>query len=139
MAWAHRQWALGGSCAPSRTPKSLKLTNAWIQQMVAEGWIVTATDYSGLGTPEPFTYLEGEQRPDVVNSVRAMAALPDARAERRWGASTGRSPGGHSAALWTRHTGPAMARPRARRRGRTAAPASDLCDASNGGPERSHG
>ena len=75
VAWAHPTVGLGDSCAPSRTPKSLKLTNAWIQQMVAEGWIVTATDYSGLGTPEPFTYLEGEQETtDVVNSVRAAAA-----------------------------------------------------------------
>ena len=75
VAWAHPTVGLGDSCAPSRTPKSLKLTNAWIQQMAAEGWIVTATDYSGLGTPEPFTYLEGEQETtDVVNSVRAAAA-----------------------------------------------------------------
>ena len=125
VAWAHPTVGLGDSCAPSRTPKSLKLTNAWIQQMVAEGWIVTATDYSGLGTPEPFTYLEGEQETtDVVNSVRAAAALPDARAGTQWGVY-GHSQGGHSA-LWTATLAPAMAPDLELVGAAAAAPASDL-------------
>ena len=70
VAWAHPTVGLGNSCAPSRNPNSLSLTSGWIQQMATEGWIVTATDYSGLGTPPPYTYLEGlQESTDVVNSV----------------------------------------------------------------------
>ncbi len=125
VAWAHPTVGLGDSCAPSRNPDSLQLTSAWIQQMVELGWIVTATDYAGLGTPQPFTYLEGQQETtDVVNSVRAAAALPDARAGTQWGVY-GHSQGGHSA-LWTAALAPSMAPELELVGAAAAAPASDL-------------
>jgi pimeloyl-ACP methyl ester carboxylesterase len=125
VAWAHPTVGLGNSCAPSRNPKSLSLTNAWIQQMGTEGWIVTATDYSGLGTPPPYTYLEGlQESTDVVNSVRAASQLPDARAGTRWGVF-GHSQGGHSA-LWTATLAPGLAPELDLVGAAAAAPASDL-------------
>ncbi len=125
VAWAHPTVGLGNSCAPSRNADSLKLTSAWIQQMAGQGWIVTATDYSGLGTPQPFTYLEGQQETtDVVNSVRAAAALPDARAGTQW-AVYGHSQGGHSA-LWTAALAPGMAPELELVAAAAAAPAADL-------------
>ena len=125
VAWAHPTVGLGNSCAPSRNPDSLKLTSAWIQQMAEQGWIVTATDYAGLGTPPPFTYLEGQQETtDVVNSVRAAAELPDARAGTQW-AVYGHSQGGHSA-LWTAALAPDMAPELKLVGAAAAAPAADL-------------
>ncbi len=125
VAWAHPTVGLGNSCAPSRNTDSLKLTSAWIQQMVGRGWIVTATDYAGLGTPPPFTYLEGQQEAtDVVNSVRAASALPDARSGNQW-AVYGHSQGGHSA-LWTAALAPTMAPELDLVGAAAAAPAADL-------------
>jgi len=93
--------------------------------MMKLGWIVTATDYAGLGTPGPNLYLvaEAEVR-DVVNSVRAARNLVGTEASNRY-VVWGHSQGGHSA-LWSGHLGPALA-PELRLLGvAAAAPAAEL-------------
>lgn len=125
VAWAHPTVGLGVSCAPSRNPASLNLTRDWIQQMASQGWVVTATDYAGLGTPPPYTYLEGGQESnDVVNSVRAARNLPDTAAGSQW-AVFGHSQGGH-AALWTALRAPRIAPDLTLVSAAAAAPAADL-------------
>jgi len=100
VAWAHGTIGLGDQCAPSRNPAAMPLMSQWLQQMIANDWIVTATDYQGLGTPPPATYLLGRaEANDVVNSVRAARSMPGAEAGSDW-AVYGLSQGGH-AALWT--------------------------------------
>ncbi|MDP4013971.1 MAG: lipase family protein [Candidatus Nanopelagicales bacterium] len=102
IAWAHPTVGLGTDCVPSRVPgnRSFKATVGWLEQMAGLGWVVTATDYAGLGTPPPYTYLVGRQEAsDVVNSVRAVRNVPAAEAGTKWGVF-GHSQGGHSA-LWT--------------------------------------
>jgi alpha-beta hydrolase superfamily lysophospholipase len=104
LAWAHGTVGLGARCAPSRTD-DVTSGFTWVDQALARGWAVTATDYAGLGTPgtEPYLIGEAEAR-DVVNSVRAARALvrgerPDEPVGARF-AVYGHSQGGHSA-LWT--------------------------------------
>lgn len=100
VAWAHPTSGMGDACAPSRSANPLLDTNDWLDQMMQMGWVVTATDYAGLGTAGPELYLVGQaEARDVVNSVRALAGIPGADPGRRY-AVWGHSQGGHSA-LWT--------------------------------------
>ena len=100
MAWAHGTVGQGLECAPSRSADPTSQLATFLPQMLDLGWAVVATDYYGLGTPGVERYLVGEQEArDVVNSVRAVAQLPDADASGTWGVY-GHSQGGHSA-IWT--------------------------------------
>ena len=102
VAWAHGTVGMGDACAPSRSKNPLGDTDNWLNQMLALGWVVVATDYVGLGTPGDELYLvaDAEVR-DVVNSVRAVRQLPDADAGTRY-VTWGHSQGGHSS-LWAGH------------------------------------
>lgn len=96
VAWAHGTVGMGDQCAPSRIANPLG-NIAWVSQMLAKGWVVTATDYAGLGTPGTPGYLVGgDEARDVINSVRAARDLPAAQAGNRF-AVWGHSQGGHSA------------------------------------------
>ncbi len=96
VAWAHPTTGLGPQCAPSRSGKELADMD-WLQGMLDKGWIVTATDYSGLGTPGTSLYLVGQaEARDVINSVRAVGTLPNSHAGSRY-AVWGHSQGGHAA------------------------------------------
>ena len=108
VAWAHGTLGQGAQCAPSRSATPLGDTANWLNQMMQLGWIVTATDYAGLGTPGPNLYLIGQAEVrDVVNSVRAARALVGSQASNRY-VVWGHSQGGHSA-LWSGHLAPALA------------------------------
>src|SRR5271170_2262080 len=68
--------------------------------MLDRGYVVAATDYPGLGTPEVHPYLVGESEAHaVLDSVRAARAIPEAAAGARF-AAWGHSQGGQ-AALFT--------------------------------------
>ena len=100
VAWAHGTLGQGDSCAPSRSSSPTNNIDGWLSIMMTNGWLVTATDYAGLGTAGPNLYLIGEaEANDVVNSVRAAQQLPDAQAGSRY-IVWGHSQGGHSS-LWT--------------------------------------
>jgi len=94
VAWAHGTMGLGDQCAPTRTPNPVK-DIAGINSMLAKGWVVTATDYAGFGTPGTQGYLVGgSEANDVLNSVRAARDLPSAKASNKftvWGHSQGGS------------------------------------------------
>jgi len=105
VAWAHGTVGMGDACAPSRSKNPLADTTGWLEQMMGLGWVVTATDYTGLGTPGVELYLVAEAEvTDVVNSVRAAGQVPDARTGTRY-VVWGHSQGGHSA-LWSGHLAP---------------------------------
>lgn len=127
IAWAHGTLGMGDACAPSRSSDPLSDTEYWLSDMLERGWLVTATDYVGLGTPGPELYLvaEAEAR-DVVNSVRAAAQLPDAHTGSRY-AVWGHSQGGHSA-LWTGHLSAELAPELSLIAVAAAAPAAQLAD-----------
>jgi len=96
VAWAHGTVGLGPQCAPSRSAHPVG-DIAWVSSMLARGWVVTATDYAGLGTPGTSGYLVGDDEAnDVLNSVRALKYIPSAHAGTSF-AVWGHSQGGNSA------------------------------------------
>ena len=101
IAWAHGTTGYAENCAPTLVEPALAAgALPALDEVVAAGWTLVATDYAGLGTPGPQPYLigEGEAR-SVLDSVRAareletIALTPETVV---WG----HSQGGH-AALWT--------------------------------------
>lgn len=126
VAWAHGTTGLGDACSPSRSYSAgMVLMTAWMAQMMANDWVVTGTDYQGLGTPPPYTYLLGHNEAnDVVNSVRAIRNIPEAPAGTEW-AVYGHSQGGHAAA-WTGDLAQTIAPELTLKAVATAAPAAEL-------------
>jgi alpha-beta hydrolase superfamily lysophospholipase len=127
VAWAHGTVGMGDACAPSRAANPLGDTDNWLDQMMALGWVVTATDYVGLGTPGPELYLvkEAEVR-DVVNSVRAVRNIQQAQAGTDY-VVWGHSQGGHST-LWSGHLAEELAPELDLLGVAAAAPAAELAD-----------
>ena len=96
VAWAHGTLGLGSSCAPSRVNDPVS-SIAWVSNMLAKGWVVTATDYAGFGTPGTQGYLVGnDEAHDVLNSVRAAHSLAQVNAGTAF-VIWGHSQGGNSA------------------------------------------
>jgi hypothetical protein len=98
VAWAHPTVGTASSCAPSsrRTPLGFI---PGLNELVAGGHVVVATDYAGLGTPGPLGYLVGNgQAHAVLDSVRAAARLPGVKVTPDY-AVYGFSQGGHAAAF----------------------------------------
>jgi acetyl esterase/lipase len=95
VAWAHPTTGVARRCAPSLSPFGI----GWIpdlEGLLARGYIVTATDYPGLGTRGPHPYLVGvSEGRAVLDSARAVRALPDSHAGNRI-ALWGHSQGGHA-------------------------------------------
>ncbi|MEX0589744.1 MAG: lipase family protein [Xanthobacteraceae bacterium] len=99
VAWAHGTTGVARRCAPSLYPQSLTWIHG-LEDMLARGYVVSATDFPGLGTPGVHPYLIGPSAGrSVLDSVRAARALPGADAGNRF-AVWGHSQGGH-AALFT--------------------------------------
>jgi len=96
IAWAHPTSGVMPPCAPSLMPDTAGLI--WgLDAMLAKGYVVTATDYPGLGTDGIHPYLIGESEGRaVLDSVRAARDLPSSGATDRF-AVWGHSQGGHAA------------------------------------------
>lgn len=126
IAWAHGTTGIAEGCAPSLANDPLGSgAMPALPEVIAKGWILVATDYTGLGTVGPAPYLigQGEARSvlDAVRAARHMAEVDLADQTVVWG----HSQGGH-AALWTGILGPSYA-PEVRLIGVAAmAPASNL-------------
>jgi len=98
VAWAHGTTGLADACAPSREGAA-GLGFEPLLELVRGGFVVTATDYEGLGTAGIHPYLVGSSEGrSVLDSIRAARALAEASAGER-AAIVGISQGGH-AALW---------------------------------------
>ena len=106
VAWAHPTLGMGDACAPSRSADTL-LDMGFAQEMINNGWVITATDYAGVGTQGTGRYLVGQDEAnDVAYSVAMAHGFPGAEAGKTW-AVYGHSQGGHSA-LWTGELGGAI-------------------------------
>lgn len=105
IAYAHGFAGAGDQCAPSargveRIP--------YVQDWLAAGYAVVATDYAGLGTEGTPGFLVGESEArSVLDSVRAAANMSDADIGDRT-VIVGYSQGGHSA-LFSGELAPAYA------------------------------
>lgn len=110
VAWDHGTVGMGDTCAPSRsgfkdltavTPGSKPQQSAgFVSNMLANNWVVTATDYAGLGLVGQGTtlqYLVGpSEAMDTANAVRAAIGFPGSGASNQY-AVYGQSQGGHAA------------------------------------------
>lgn len=100
LAWAHGTAGIVTGCAPSMLDLDPALyLPAW-NLAPAQGWILVAPDYAGLGTAGPHEYVvgEGEAR-SMLDALRAARQIDGIMASDRtvvWG----HSQGGH-ASLWT--------------------------------------
>jgi pimeloyl-ACP methyl ester carboxylesterase len=96
IAWAHPTTGIVPRCAPSLALFKFQQIQG-LRSMIAQGFIVAATDYPGLGTPGPHPYLVGRSEGRaVLDSVRAARELPGPRAAPRF-AVWGHSQGGQAA------------------------------------------
>ena len=99
VAWAHPTSGVVPRCAPSLAIFLFEQIQG-LRSFVRDGYVVAATDYPGLGTPEPHPYLVGaSEARAVIDSVRVAATLPGAGSGKNF-VVWGHSQGGH-AALFT--------------------------------------
>jgi acetyl esterase/lipase len=99
VAWAHPTSGVVPRCAPSLAIFLFEQIQG-LRSFIRDGYVVAATDYPGLGTPETHPYLVGESEGRaVLDSVRVASAMPGAGGGRKF-VVWGHSQGGH-AALFT--------------------------------------
>jgi alpha-beta hydrolase superfamily lysophospholipase len=95
VAWAHPTTGIVSRCAPSLARVFFASVQG-LGAMLARGYVVAATDYPGLGTPEVHPYLVGiSEGRAVLDSVRAAQQVPGANAGQAF-AIWGHSQGGHA-------------------------------------------
>lgn len=105
VAWAHGTTGIADFCSPSRQGVG---DLDPLLELAAQGYVVTATDYEGLGTDGIHPYLVGiSEGRSVLDSIRAAMALPDAHAGTD-AVVMGISQGGH-ATLWAAELQPTYA------------------------------
>lgn len=99
VSWAHGTTGLADECAPSLDgPLSVWAAN----DLLDRGYVVTATDYEGLGTPGRHPYIVGvSEARGVIDIVRAARLLLGSDVSADY-AVWGHSQGGHAAAF-TQH------------------------------------
>jgi alpha-beta hydrolase superfamily lysophospholipase len=99
VSWAHGTTGIADVCAPSLDASRVApLANP----LLAEGYVVVASDYEGLGTPGRHPYIVGESEGrGVLDIVRAARQMPEVEAGERY-LIWGHSQGGH-AALYAGH------------------------------------
>lgn len=124
VSWAHGSYGVAEKCAPLKGALQFS-TIAGLEDMLARGYVVAATDYQGLGNPGPHPYLVGKASAQaVLDAARAAGSLPRAKSSGRlvvWGESQGAH-----AALWVGKIAPSYA-PELRLVGvAAAAPPTDL-------------
>ena len=94
IAWAHGTTGIADVCAPSI--EGAEAIPA-VSELVGAGYVVTATDYEGLGTPGRHPYIAGDSEArGVIDSVRAAGQLDGVELSGRY-AVWGHSQGGHAA------------------------------------------
>lgn len=100
LAWAHGATGITPDCAPTLDDDPLGNGGMpELDQILANGWVVVATDYPGLGTsgPHPFLIGQGEARSvlDAVRAAHRLSAVTLADRTVVWGHSQG-----GNGALW---------------------------------------
>lgn len=124
VTWAHGTTGLADACSPSKNDTA-DTAIPWLSKYLAAGYVVTATDYEGLGTPGLHPYLVGESEGrGVLDIARAARTIPAVHASGRV-VIFGHSQGGH-AALFAGEIAPTYA-PELKIQGTAAAaPAAEL-------------
>ncbi|WP_312161527.1 lipase family protein [Phenylobacterium sp.] len=97
LSWAHGTTGVARGCAPSLAPDPARsflprggaanfpvdIGGLYLDELLARGYVVVATDYQGQGGPGAHQYLVGETAArGALDIARAAARLPAARAGR---------------------------------------------------------
>jgi fermentation-respiration switch protein FrsA (DUF1100 family) len=90
VTWGHGTNGMADKCAPSLSAaKAAPAAN----QLLDKGWLLTASDYQGEGTPGLMPYIDGKSAAqDTINIIRAAHKLHGAHASNNyvvWGHSEG--------------------------------------------------
>jgi pimeloyl-ACP methyl ester carboxylesterase len=94
ISWAHGTTGIADQCAPSLTPGDY---SQFANSLLDAGYVVTGTDYEGLGTPGRHPYIVGDSEArGTIDIVRAARNIADAHASTRY-LVWGHSQGGHAA------------------------------------------
>jgi acetyl esterase/lipase len=92
VAWAHSTSGVTPRCAPSLAIFLFQQIQG-LRSFVERGYVVAATDYPGLGTPQTHPYLVGDSEARaVIDIVRAASSMRGAGGGKRftvWGHSQG--------------------------------------------------
>lgn len=92
LSWGHPTTGAAENCAPSRSFDPYELIEG-MRLLLDRGYTIVATDYVGMGTAGPDSYLVGDTGGNaVLDAVRAAQHLPAAGASDRvvlWGHSQG--------------------------------------------------
>ncbi|MEV6260171.1 lipase family protein [Streptomyces sp. NPDC051784] len=102
LSWLHGTTGVADACAPSRDTAAgpahdyLQALQTTVAPMVARGYAVTRTDYQGLGTDGPHSYLIGEAEARAAADLTRAAHQLSARLSNDW-VAYGHSQGGHAA------------------------------------------
>jgi acetyl esterase/lipase len=90
IAWAHPTTGVVPRCAPSLALFVFQQIQG-LREMIDRGYVVAATDYPGLGTPQTHPYLVGvSEARAVLDSVRAARTISGAQNRFAvWGHSQG--------------------------------------------------
>jgi pimeloyl-ACP methyl ester carboxylesterase len=108
VAWAHGTTGIAPACAPSIPSNGGANTIPGLDAFIGMGYVVTATDYPGLGTAGPHPYLVGvSEGRATLDSVRAAHRLTEAGAGTEF-VAWGHSQGGQ-AALFSGQLAPSYA------------------------------
>jgi acetyl esterase/lipase len=79
VAWAHPTTGVVPRCAPSLALFLIQQIQG-VREMIERGYVVAATDYPGLGTPQTHPYLVGvSEARAVLDSVRAARSMTEAQ------------------------------------------------------------
>jgi hypothetical protein len=94
VTWSHGTNGMADQCAPSLDPASAVVSLTSLNDLLDQGWEVTASDYQGEGTPPGLLpYLVGDlSARNTIDIVRAAQHLPAAHASTTylvWGHSEG--------------------------------------------------
>jgi pimeloyl-ACP methyl ester carboxylesterase len=92
VAWAHPTTGITPRCAPSLAIFLFQQIQG-LRSFVERDYVVAATDYPGLGTPQTHPYLVGDSEARaVIDAVRVAGAMPESGGGKRfvvWGHSQG--------------------------------------------------
>jgi pimeloyl-ACP methyl ester carboxylesterase len=96
VVWAHGTVGVGDSCAPSNNGFTNNRFSAMADQLLAEGYMIVAPDYEGLGTQGIHPYLNlGSEARSAIYAVNALKEHYKTDIQGNW-MSVGQSQGGHA-------------------------------------------
>jgi fermentation-respiration switch protein FrsA (DUF1100 family) len=97
VSWAHGTNGMADECAPSLDADGAALSVDASNELLAQGWMVVASDYEGEGTPGLHPYIAGPNAArNAIDIVRASGGVDGADPSDQY-VVWGHSQGGHTA------------------------------------------